>query len=39
MTQNGVVVSLAEVKKRKVIAQYRKFYAAVSEDTRKEERK
>jgi hypothetical protein len=36
MTQNGVVVSLAEVKRRKVIALYRKFYGNTNEVKRGE---
>jgi hypothetical protein len=36
MTKNEVVVSLAEVKKRKVIALYRKFYGAANEIKRGE---
>jgi hypothetical protein len=39
MTQNGVVVSLAEVKKRKVIVLYRKFYGNINENARKATKK
>jgi hypothetical protein len=35
MPQNGVVVSLAEVKRRKVIAQYRKLYGNTHDKARK----